>query len=75
MTEGATDISFEGMSEAQQKVAAIIQQDPAITAVMSSVGAGGLSTTANVGRIFITLKAQKDRPISATTGRPEHAMR
>ncbi len=74
VTEGATDISFEAMSAKQQEVARLILNDPAVAAANSSLGGSGpFGGTANVGRIFITLKPTKERPISKTTGRPEHA--
>ncbi len=54
--EGPQDISFEAMMDLQQRVAAIIAQDPNVDAAMSFVGATGFSPSLNVGRITITLK-------------------
>ena len=59
--EGPQDISFEAMTELQQRVAAIIAQDPNVDAAMSFIGATGFSPSLNVGRITITLKPFKQR--------------
>ncbi|CAK0755515.1 multidrug efflux pump RND permease subunit MdtB [Azospirillaceae bacterium] len=61
-TEAAPDVSFDALAAMQKKAAAIIQADPAVTAVTSSVGAGNQSVTANAGRMFITLKPREQRP-------------
>jgi HAE1 family hydrophobic/amphiphilic exporter-1 len=59
--EGPQDSSFEAMVALQATVAEIIRQDPNVDAVMSFVGAGGLSSSLNVGRITINLKPFHDR--------------
>ena len=59
--EGPQDISFEAMTELQQRVANIIAQDPNVEAAMSFIGATGFSPSLNVGRITITLKPFKQR--------------
>src|SRR5262249_21174129 len=41
VTEGAQDISFQGMTERQRQVAAIVNADPAVEYLNSTVGAGG----------------------------------
>ncbi|MER2532937.1 MAG: efflux RND transporter permease subunit [Candidatus Competibacter sp.] len=64
-TEGAQDASFASMIERQRAVAAILAQDPNIEGFMSSVGAGGPRPTANTGSLFIRLKPQRERPLSA----------
>jgi len=53
------------MVELQRKVAAIVQQDPNVAGFMSSVGAGGRTPTINQGRLFIRLKPQGERKLSA----------
>ena len=60
-TEAAQDVSFEAMSRLQQQAAAIVRADPAVKTAMSFIGAGGSSTTLNLGRIFIVLKPRKER--------------
>lgn len=72
LTEAATDTSFEAMTQRQSLIAEIVRKDPAIEYVMSSTGAGGPNSTANSGRMFIGLKPMKERPISKTTGKPDH---
>ena len=59
--EGPQDISFDAMVDLQRRVAEIVRQDPNVDAVMSFVGAGGLSASLNTGRITINLKPYKDR--------------
>ncbi|MHB8079673.1 MAG: efflux RND transporter permease subunit [Candidatus Krumholzibacteriia bacterium] len=64
-TEGAEGLSFEAMKAHQQTVAAVLAQDPNIAAFMSSVGAGGPTTSGNQGRVFLRLKPRGQRPLSA----------
>lgn len=64
-TEADPAVSFDEMSRRQQKVAAIIQKQPDVQNIMSSVGAGGASNSANTGRLFITLKPRNKRHLSA----------
>ena len=45
----------------QAKVAAIIRKDPAIQYLNSTIGPGGPSATANIGRIFVALKPRNER--------------
>jgi HAE1 family hydrophobic/amphiphilic exporter-1 len=61
-TEAAQDISFEGMREKQQAVAAILRKDPYVEQFMSSIGAGGSNIVPNTGRIFMRLKPRSERP-------------
>jgi HAE1 family hydrophobic/amphiphilic exporter-1 len=60
-TEAAQDVSFEAMSRLQQQAAAVVRADPAVKTAMSFIGAGGSSTTLNLGRIFIVLKPREER--------------
>ena len=55
-TRASPDISFRAMSILQQRVTAIILDDPAVEAVGSSVGGGGYMSAVNQGRMFINLK-------------------
>jgi HAE1 family hydrophobic/amphiphilic exporter-1 len=63
-TEAAQGISFESMVEHQKKVVRIIEKDPNIEKVMSSVGSGGASSM-NTGRLTIRLKPRQERRQSA----------
>jgi HAE1 family hydrophobic/amphiphilic exporter-1 len=64
-TEAVQGVSFEEMKAHQQKLAAIVAQDPNIAAFMSAVGAGGASSSGNTGRIMMRLKARDQRELSA----------
>jgi hydrophobic/amphiphilic exporter-1 (mainly G- bacteria), HAE1 family len=59
--EGPQDISFQAMMDLQRQVAEIIGKDPNVEAAMSFVGAGGSSSSLNLGRITITLKPYRER--------------
>ena len=59
--EGPQDISFDAMVDLQRQVAEIVRKDPNVDAVMSFIGAGGLSSSLNTGRITINLKPFKER--------------
>ncbi len=58
-TEAAQGTSFTEMVRRQQQVAAVVGRDSNVAAYMSSVGAG--TSTANTGRIQITLKERGHR--------------
>jgi len=64
-TEGPDDASFQGMMEAQARVAEIIRQDENVDAMSSTVGAVGSTASANGGRINIRLVPRKKRSLSA----------
>jgi len=64
-TQAAQDISFPEMVKHQQAIAAIVQRDPNVGGVNSTVGAGGSNGSANTGRLTIRLKPRHDRPLSA----------
>ena len=64
-TEGPQDVSFAAMVARQKAVADIVQHDPDVDYVMSTVGAGGLSNTTNSGRMFIALKPRDQRKLSS----------
>jgi hydrophobic/amphiphilic exporter-1 (mainly G- bacteria), HAE1 family len=65
ITEGATDISYEGMSERQKQIVDIIKKDKAVDYLNSTVGAGGPNPTNNYARMFIALKPKSERQESA----------
>ncbi|MGS0755317.1 efflux RND transporter permease subunit [Roseateles sp. GG27B] len=58
-TEGAEDLSFAAMTVLHERVATIVQNDPAVASVAASVGGGG---PVNTGRMFINLKPRAERP-------------
>ncbi|HET8650697.1 MAG TPA: multidrug efflux RND transporter permease subunit [Gemmatimonadales bacterium] len=60
-TETAEGTSYQSMVEHQQAAAAMVQADPNVRGFMSSVGGGAM----NQGRLFIHLKPQSERSISA----------
>lgn len=64
-TEADPAMSFTAMAEKQRQLARLIQANPNVEAVMSSVGAGGFSITPNSGRLFIRLKPRGQRDLSA----------
>ncbi len=64
-TEADPSVSFTEMIARQQKIAAIVNQDPNISTLTSSVGSGGVSSTRNAGRLFIRLKPYQDRKLNA----------
>jgi hydrophobe/amphiphile efflux-1 (HAE1) family protein len=59
--EGAQDISYDAMVAKQQQIARIIRADPNVASVMAFVGAGGSSSTLNLGRLIIILKPPGQR--------------
>ncbi len=63
-TEASQDISFKAMKVLQDEVAQVVMADPAVDTMASFVGAGGGGTTNN-GRMFISLKPEGVRKISA----------
>ncbi|UPG73900.1 efflux RND transporter permease subunit [Roseomonas gilardii subsp. gilardii] len=61
-TEGPRDASFDAMLDLQGQAAKIIQANPAVQMVNSSVGAVGTSLSINQGRMFVELKPRDQRP-------------
>jgi HAE1 family hydrophobic/amphiphilic exporter-1 len=55
-TEAAQGTSFDDMVRRQRQIAQIVQDDPNVASLMSTVGGGGGSSGANTGRITIVLK-------------------
>ncbi|OQW57008.1 MAG: acriflavine resistance protein B [Proteobacteria bacterium SG_bin9] len=60
-TESATDTSFEAMTVRHRALSAILQADPAVEFVNSTVGVTGIIATNNNGRLFIGLKPRNQR--------------
>jgi len=66
ISDAAQNISFAAMSARQQALARVILRDPAVENLSSFIGADGINTTLNSGRILINLKPLKVRKISAS---------
>jgi multidrug efflux pump len=65
-SQAPESISFEAMSQRQQKLTEVILKDPAVENLSSFIGVDGTNTTLNSGRILITLKPLGDRKINAS---------
>jgi HAE1 family hydrophobic/amphiphilic exporter-1 len=65
ITEASQDISFDAMKEHQKVAMKIVAADPNVDGFMSSIGAGGASSTLNNGRIFMRLKPRSERKLNA----------
>jgi multidrug efflux pump len=61
ITQGAQSVSYAGMAERQQTLAAVVLQDPDVESVSSFIGIDGTNTTVNSGRILINLKPLEQR--------------
>jgi multidrug efflux pump len=66
VTEADQSVSFAEMARQQQRLAAVILEDPAVDSLSSFIGVDGTNTTLNSGRIQINLKPLGDRHLSAT---------
>jgi HAE1 family hydrophobic/amphiphilic exporter-1 len=64
-TQGAQGVSLDDMIRHQNAIADIIQHDPNVASVASTVGAGGRNSGGNNGTIFIGLKPLDQRKLSA----------
>jgi hydrophobe/amphiphile efflux-1 (HAE1) family protein len=60
-TQASTEISFQAMFDLQEKAAAIVQADPAVAGVGSSIGSSAYSASSNRGTLFISLKPPAQR--------------
>ena len=65
ITEAGQSVSFVEMAKLQQKVAAVVLEDPAVESLSSFIGVDGTNTTLNSGRMQISLKPLEQRRISA----------
>jgi hydrophobe/amphiphile efflux-1 (HAE1) family protein len=66
ITDAAQDISFDHMEALQRAANQVVLHDPAVSSVVSAVGAGLGGQTANNGRMYITLKPWSERNLSVT---------
>jgi multidrug efflux pump len=60
-TQASPDISYQAMMDLQIKAMNIVQADPAVATVGSSVGASPFSASMNRGRLFFALKPLDER--------------
>jgi multidrug efflux pump len=61
ISQAPETVSFPAMSRRQQDLVRVIRQDPAVENLTSFIGADGVNTTMNSGRIQITLKPLEQR--------------
>ena len=61
ISQAPETVSFPAMSKRQQELVQVIRQDPAVENLTSFIGADGVNTTMNSGRIQITLKPLEER--------------
>jgi multidrug efflux pump len=61
ISQASQSISFAAMAEKQKELVKIILADPAVESVSSFIGADGINTTLNSGRISINLRSLDDR--------------
>ncbi|MDD2050504.1 MdtB/MuxB family multidrug efflux RND transporter permease subunit [Pseudomonas putida] len=65
ISEAPQSVSFAAMSERQQKLSAVILQDPAVQSLSSYIGVDGDNATLNSGRLLINLKPHSERDLTA----------
>ncbi len=61
-TESIEGVSFNAMKENQQKIMAILLQQPEVKSFFSGIGGGGSAAGGNTGRVFIQMKPREQRP-------------
>ena len=66
ISQAPESISFTAMAHKQQQLAHEILKDPAVQSLSSFIGADGVNTTLNSGRIQINLKDPEVRGLNAT---------
>jgi HAE1 family hydrophobic/amphiphilic exporter-1 len=64
-TEMAQGTSYVKMAELQKRVKDVLEQDPNVDALMSSVGGSLYGSGANTGRMFVQLKPRAERALTA----------
>ncbi|ACL55572.1 efflux RND transporter permease subunit [Methylobacterium nodulans] len=65
ISEAAQDVSPQGMRQRQEAILAIASRDPAVASAVGYIGPGGPTVTENNGRVFITLKPEGERDVTA----------
>ncbi len=66
VSEADQSVSFNEMTNLQQRLATVILKDPAVDSISSFIGVDGANTTLNSGRIQINLKPVEQRDGSAS---------
>jgi multidrug efflux pump len=66
ISQASATTSFASMTRMQQELVKLLLADPAVDSVSSFIGADGINTTLNSGRIQINLKPVEQRKLSAT---------
>jgi multidrug efflux pump len=66
ISQAPQTVSFQAMTQKQQELAKVILQDPAVESLSSFIGADGMNTTLNSGRMEINLKPIEQRSLSAS---------
>ena len=61
VTEASESVSIPHLIDLQTRLADIVRRDPAVTGVVSFVGAGTINATPNTGRLTIALRPVRDR--------------
>ena len=71
VTVAGQSVSYGGMAQTQQKLAAVLLADPDVESLTSFIGVDGVNTTLNTGRMLINLKplGQRSGPQAATLTR------
>jgi hydrophobe/amphiphile efflux-1 (HAE1) family protein len=65
ISEAAPDVSPDGMKERQRAILEIAARDPAVASAVGYIGPGGPTVIENDGRVFITLKPEGQRNVTA----------
>jgi multidrug efflux pump len=66
ISQASAATSFSAMTEQQLTLGRVLLADPAVDSISSFIGADGINTTLNSGRIQINLKPLDQRKITAT---------
>jgi multidrug efflux pump len=66
VSEADQSVSFDEMTNLQQRLATVILKDPAVDSLSSFIGVDGTNTTLNSGRVQINLKPIEQRDGSAS---------
>ncbi len=67
ITEANHGISFPAMVNLQRKMSEVLQQDPDVDHIASTVGIDGVNTVLSQGRMLITLRNKSLRPVQQQT--------
>jgi hydrophobe/amphiphile efflux-1 (HAE1) family protein len=65
IAEASQDISYQAMVGRMQAVLGVVLKDPAVDSIGSAIGANGNSPSLNQGRVYIALKPQSQRDVTA----------